>query len=264
MSTYLILNFIMTNKSPSNSWIICPKPNPQAKLRLICLPYAGGSATIYRTWPDNLPATVEVCAVELPGRGRQMKSPPITQLDTLVSELAQNLLPFLDKPFAIFGHSMGALISFELTHLLRFKYGLTPLHLFISARRAPQILPTKPPIHNLPEAEFLEELRLLNGTPKAVLENAELMQLFLPVLRADFAILETYVYTQKPPLACPITVFGGLQDREVSYGNLEAWREQAIASFSLQMIDGDHFFIHSAQNILLQSIVQQLQVRSLV
>lgn len=256
----------MTKKSPSSSWVKCFKPNPQAKLRLFCLPYAGGSAAIYRTWPDGLPGTVEVCAVELPGRGRQMKLPPIARLETLVSEIAQNLTPFLDKPFAIFGHSMGALISFELTHLLRSKYGLTPLHLFISARRAPQLLPTKPPIHNLPEAEFLEELRHLNGTPQAVLENEELMQLFLPVLRADFAVLETYVYTQKPPIDCPVTVFGGLQDREVSHSDLLGWQEQAmgyapleaIASFSLQMIDGDHFFIHSAQAVLLQSLGKKL------
>ncbi|AFZ23209.1 putative thioesterase involved in non-ribosomal peptide biosynthesis [Cylindrospermum stagnale PCC 7417] len=249
----------MTNKSPSNSWIICHKPNPQAKLRLFCLPYAGSSAAIYRSWSEGLPGTVEVCAVELPGRGRRMKLPPITRLETLVSEIAENMTPFLDKPFAIFGHSMGALISFELTHLLRSQYGLTPLHLFISARRAPQIPRTKRPIHNLPEAEFLEELRCLNGTPKAVLKNEELMQVFLPVLRADFAVLETYVYTQKPTIDCPVSVFGGLQDQEVSYDDLLGWQEQAMGtSFSLQMIEGDHFFIHSAQAVLLQSLGKKL------
>jgi medium-chain acyl-[acyl-carrier-protein] hydrolase len=203
---------------------------------------------------------VEVCAVELPGRGRQIKSPPITRLEILVSEIAQNLTPFLDKPFAIFGHSMGALISFELTRLLGSEYGLTPLHLFISARRAPQIPRIKPPLHKLPEAEFLEELRLLNGTPKAVLENEELMQLFVPMLRADFAVLETYVYTHQPPLSCPVTVFGGLQDQEVSYNDLLGWEKEAIASFSLQMMEGDHFFIHSAQAALLQSLAQKLQL----
>ncbi|MBD2385834.1 thioesterase II family protein [Cylindrospermum sp. FACHB-282] len=250
----------MTNKSPSNSWITCFQPHPQAKLRLFCLPYAGGNAMIYRTWANGLPETVEVCAVELAGRGKQIQLPPMTRLETLVSEIAANLIPFLDKPFAIFGHSMGALISFELTRLLGSKYGLSPLHLFISARRAPQIPSRKPPIYNLPEAEFLEELRLLNGTPKAVLENKELMQLFLPLLRADFAVLDTYVYSHQGTLDCPMTVFGGLQDQEVSYDELLAWKEQAIASFSLQMIEGDHFFIHSAKSVLLQSLEKQLQI----
>ncbi|BAY79149.1 thioesterase (plasmid) [Nostoc linckia NIES-25] len=156
---------------------------------------------------------------------------------------------------------MGGLVSFELTRLLRLEYNLKPFHLFISARRAPQIPPTKPPIHVLPDAELLEELRALNGTPKAVLENPELMQIFLPILRADFAVLETYTYTPQQPLDCPISIFGGWQDKEVSHEALQAWREQAM-SISLQMFDGDHFFIHSHQNSLLKLISQELGVRS--
>jgi medium-chain acyl-[acyl-carrier-protein] hydrolase len=157
---------------------------------------------------------------------------------------------------------MGGLVSFELTRLLRLKYNLQPFHLFISGRRAPQIPPTKPPIHALPDAELLEELRTLNGTPKAVLENPEMMQIFLPILRADFAIIETYTYTRQEPLHCPISIFGGWQDEEVSHEALQAWREQTTATFSLQMFDGDHFFIHSQQDSLLKLISQKLGVRS--
>ncbi|RCJ19176.1 gramicidin dehydrogenase [Nostoc sp. ATCC 43529] len=252
----------MTTTPTFNSWINCPQPNPQANLRLFCFPYAGGSSMIFRTWSNSLPRNVEVCAVEYPGRGRQMQSPPIAQLEPLVKAIASSVLPYLDKPFAFFGHSMGGLVSFELTRLLRLKYNLKPFHLFISARRAPQIPPTKPPIHVLPDPELLEELRTLNGTPKAVLENPELMQIFLPILRADFAVLETYTYTPQQPLDCPINIFGGWQDKEVNHEALQAWREQTIATFSLQMFDSDHFFIHSHQDSLLKLISQELGVRS--
>lgn len=247
-----------TNISNINSWIISLKPNPQADLRLFCFPYAGGSSFIFRSWSDFLPPSVEVCAIELPGRGRQMKLPPFDKMEPLVDAIASIIHPYLDKPFAFFGHSMGGLISFELARLLRKKSGILPVHLFISGRRAPQILRTDAPIHNLPEAEFIEELRHLNGTPPAVLENAELMQLFLPVLRADFAVLETYIYASEPPLECPITVFGGLQDSEVGRDELQAWQEQTKAIFNLHMFPGDHFFLNSVQHLLLEKLAKYL------
>jgi medium-chain acyl-[acyl-carrier-protein] hydrolase len=153
---------------------------------------------------------------------------------------------------------MGGLVSFELARLLRRDYNLIPVHLFVSARRAPHIPAPDPPIHVLPEPAFLEELRRLNGTPDAVLENAELMQLLLPALQSDFAVLETYVYAPESPLDCPITAFGGLQDREVICDYLEGWREQTNATFSLKMLPGDHFFLHSAQSLLLQSLSREL------
>ncbi|RUS95439.1 thioesterase [Trichormus variabilis SAG 1403-4b] len=214
---------------------------------------------VFRTWANDLPPTIEVCPIELPGRGRQMNLPPYTKMQPLVEEIAQNLIPYLDKPFAIFGHSMGGLVSFELTRLLHSDYNLTPLHLFISARNAPQVTPTKRPIYNLPDAEFWQEIRNFNGTPDDVMENQDIIQLFLPILRADFTVLDTYIYTNQPPLDCPISVFGGLQDKEFTDYQLEAWREQTTASFALQMLEGNHFFIRSNQNILLRSIDQKLE-----
>jgi len=186
----------------------------------------------------------------------QMRLTPFSRLQPLISTLASALLPYLDKPFAFFGHSLGGLVSFELARELRREYDLSPVHLFVSARCAPQIPSSKRAIHALPDFEFIEELRRLNGTPDSVLENAELMQLLIPILRADFAVLETYVYTQEPPLECPITVFGGLQDKEVSLQELEGWRSQTIASYNLQMFSGDHFFIQSEQPLLLETLVQ--------
>ncbi|BAZ70381.1 MAG: thioesterase II family protein [Pelatocladus maniniholoensis HA4357-MV3] len=248
----------MPNTSNLDSWFVCPKPNPEAKIRLFCFPYAGGSANIFRGWSNHLLPTVEICAIELPGRGMRIKLPSFTQLEPLVTELASVFKPNLNKPFAFFGHSMGGLVSFELARLLRKQYGVKPSHLFVSARSAPQIVDTKPPIHSLPDAEFIEELRHLNGTPEALLENDELMQLFMPILRADFAVLETYIYTQQTPLDCPITAFGGLQDQEVSYDQIKAWQEQTSASFSLHMLSGNHFFLHSCQSFLLEIIYQKI------
>lgn len=242
-----------------DTWVTCSKPNSQASLRLFCFPYAGGSSLIFRTWCDSLPANVEVCAIELPGRGTHSSSAPFRRLKPLVGAIASALVPHLDKPFALFGHSMGGLLSFEVSRLLRQETGISPVHLFVSASRAPQIPDPDPPIHTLPEPDFLNELRRYNGTPEAVLENTELMQLLIPTVRADFAVIETYVYTPAPPLDCPLTVFGGLQDWKADYKMLEPWGEQTNAAFSLKLFPGDHFFVHSAKSLLLQFLSQELE-----
>ena len=242
-----------------DSWIAFRKPNSQARLRLFCFPYAGAGASIFRTWSDGLPADVEVCPVQIPGRGTRPMEASFTQLAPLVEALAQALAPLLNKPFAFFGHSMGALVAFELARQLRRELGVQPVHLFISADRAPQLPPRERPIHVLAEEEFLVELRRLNGIPEKVLEDAELMQIMLPILRADLAVYETYMYSTEPPLDCPIATLGGLQDNRVSRGDLEAWRDQTSASFSLRMFPGDHFFWNTTQPLLLQALSQELR-----
>ncbi|MBZ8179838.1 thioesterase II family protein [Oscillatoria salina] len=247
----------MNTTSTFNNWVTCPKPNPQAKLRLFCFHYAGGSALSFRTWADRLPNYIEVCPVELPGRGIRLMEPPFTRLQPLLQALEKAILPSLNKPFAFFGHSMGAVLSFELAQLLAKNHHLSPVQLFVSGRRPPQIPDPDPPLHNLPEATFLKELRRYNGTPEEVLNNAELMELFLPTLRADFAVLETYVYTPKPRLNCPISAFGGWDDWKASASDLQAWEELTNADFSLEMFPGDHFFIYFSESSLLQSLVQK-------
>ena len=249
----------MTTTTAIESWIACRKPNPQARLRLFCFPYAGTGASIFRTWSDDLPADVEVCPIQFPGRGTRLMETPFTQLSPLIEALAQALGPLLDKPFAFFGHSLGALVGFELTRQLRRQSGVQPVRLFVSADRAPQIPHRDRPIHALPEGEFLHELRRLNGIPGKVLEDEELRQIMLPVLRADLAVYETYVYSTEPPLNCPISTFGGLQDHRVSRGDLEAWRDQTSGSFSLRMFPGDHFFLNTAQPLILQVLSQELR-----
>jgi medium-chain acyl-[acyl-carrier-protein] hydrolase len=243
----------------STRWLACPRPNPQARVRLLCFPYAGGGVSAFHTWPDKLPTTVEVYAVHLPGRGNRLKETPFTRLSPLVQTLTEVLLPHLTTPFAFFGHSMGALIGFELARQLRRQHGPSPVHLFVSGREAPQLPSPDPPIHALPEPQFVAELQRFNGTPREVLEHPELMQLLIPTLRADFAVCETYTYTSDAPIDCSISAFGGLQDHEVSREQLEAWRDQSRASFSLCMFPGDHFFLDTAEPLLLKTIAQVLQ-----
>jgi medium-chain acyl-[acyl-carrier-protein] hydrolase len=176
-----------------------------------------------------------------------------------VRALAQAIRPYLDLPYAFFGHSMGALISFQLARDLRRAQEYGPRHLFVSSNPAPQLPRHRPPIHQLPEAEFVEEIRLFQGTPEAVLQDAELRQLLLPILRADCALLETYVYTDEAPLECSISAFGGWQDAIVSHADLGAWHDQTQCSFTLRMFSGHHFYLHNVRTLLLQAISQDLQ-----
>lgn len=246
-----------TTNAGVSSWTSFRRRGPEPRLRLFCFPYAGASALIYRTWQTGLPSDVEVCPVQLPGRGARSMEPPFKQLSPLVETISRALAPLLDKPFALFGHSLGALISFELARKIRRDYGVNPVHLFVSAGRAPQIPQQGSPIHNLPRDEFLAELRRLAGTPAELLAHREFMEIVLPLLRADFSVYETYEYSSEPVLDCPISAFGGLQDRRVSNVDLEAWHVQTKASFSLQMFPGDHFFLKHP--LLLRALARELQ-----
>ena len=243
----------------ANPWVVRSKPNPSARLRLFCFPYAGGGAHVYHAWSRTLPAFVEVCGVQPPGRGSRVAERPFAEVGPLVRAAADALLPYLDIPFTFFGHSMGALIGFETAREYRRRGVPGPAQLFVSGRRAPQLPRTEPPTHELPEAEFIEELRRLNGTPQEVLDNPELMSLMIPLLRADFSVTATYEYTPEPPLDCRITAYGGLGDEEAGRAQMEPWREHTAAEFTLRMLPGDHFFLHSQQPLLLRALAQELE-----
>ena len=210
-------------------------------------------------WPPELPDNIEVCPVQLPGRGMRLSEPPFTKLETLIESLVPALRPFFDKPFAFFGHSMGSLISFELARALRLRFGMEPEGLFLAGRQSPPIPDRTTARFDLPEPEFIEQLRNLNGTPPEILEQPELMRLLVPLLRAELKLCQTYVYEPGPPLDCPISVFGGLEDGEVSYEELESWRPYTTGAFTLRMLPGDHFFIQTSQAQLLETLSQDLK-----
>jgi medium-chain acyl-[acyl-carrier-protein] hydrolase len=184
---------------------------------------------------------------------------PFTQLSQLIQAVSQALFPLLNIPFALFGHSMGALISSELARELCRQYGVNPVSVFVSSSRAPQLSRPSLVIHTLPDKEFVAELCRLNGTPSEVLENDELMEIILPVLRADFALYENYVYEPDFRLDCPISAFGGLNDRRMTRCDLEGWQDQTSVFFSLKMFPGDHFFVNTTESLLLAALAHELR-----
>jgi len=242
----------------SNPWFVISRPRPQAKLRLFCFPYSGAGANVFYQWSNILPPAIEVCAVQYPGRGTRMSEPPITRMADLVQALSPLFPAFFDKPFAFFGHSLGAVAAFELARALRRHYDALPVHLIVSGHSAPQIPDRRPPIHNLPDEAFIAELRKLNGTPEEVLQNQELVSLLLPILRADFELSETYVYQPDEPLATPLAAFGGLGDPFINREELEAWEIHTTAGFRLRMFPGDHFYLNTNRALLLQALAREL------
>jgi medium-chain acyl-[acyl-carrier-protein] hydrolase len=241
----------------TNNWLTISTTNLNPEVRLFCLPYAGGGASIFRTWREHLPGSVAVCPVNLPGRESRIRERPRTDLEGLVGEIARAMLPHLDRPFALFGHSMGAVLAFEVARRLRGEYMKSPSHLFVSGHRAPQIRGQRQS-YDLPEPEFIQVLHDLNGTVREVLKHPELLELMLPLLRADFELCETYSFTPGPPLDCPLTALGGLFDPDVTQEHLELWRAQTTGPFAARMLPGDHFFIRTEQALLLRTVANGL------
>jgi medium-chain acyl-[acyl-carrier-protein] hydrolase len=247
-----------------NMWITPPRRSCVPQIRLFCFPYAGGGASIYREWQEAFPRTIEVRAVQLPGRGNRLREEPLADINKLLDAIADGLSEHLDLPFAFFGHSMGAMLIFELARKLRHRGCRLPLHLFVSGRRAPSVsyAQTKK-LHTLPERELMDEIRLLNGTPAKVLVHKELMDFLLPAIRADFSVCENYAYSRDAPLECDISAFGGIHDGKVNHMHLEAWKKETNGSFSCWMLPGDHFFLHAEKDRLIELICRQLNYRRL-
>lgn len=233
-------------------------PKTESRIRLFCFPYAGSSAQIFRDWQRELPNEIAVSPVHLPGRGKRLQEKPYTELLALAEVLAAELAPHVDKPYALFGHSVGATIAFEVVRALRREGLPLPVHLFVSGCRAPQLSHTRRRSYDLPSADLIRRLRKLNGTPSEVLESPEIMEFYLPIIRADLQMIQTYIHSVEAPLSCPISAFGGWQDLEEPPEMISSWCEQTTSSFRRQMFDGEHFFLHSEQDHLLQAISQQL------
>jgi medium-chain acyl-[acyl-carrier-protein] hydrolase len=245
----------MNNKR--SLWFACHKRQISPKIRLFCFPYAGGGSAVYREWNKFLSPDIEIFSVLMPGREQRFSEQPFHSLEELIHSLMESIQPYLDIPFAFFGHSMGALIAFELAREIYSEWGISPVHLFVSGKSAPQTIQDQPPIYNLPRDKFLEKLQDLNGTPNEVLQNQDLIDLYETMLRADFEICDTYRYIPGPPLNCPISIFGGLQDT-VTKERLCAWRSLTTSLCAVCMYEGDHFFIYKQRENLLQVIQEEL------
>lgn len=248
----------VNNAAKSPPVVEWERPGPRARLRLFCFPYAGGGAPVFRGWGGLFPPEIHVVPVHLPGRGNRFTEAPLTRADALVEQLAEELKPYMDMPFAFFGHSMGAMLAFELTRRLHALSRPLPEILLVSGRRAPQRPSDKRPLHALPEKEFQDELRSLNGTPEEILQHPELMELFAPILRADFEVCETYAFGGCDPLDVPISAFGGLEDPDVSRDDLQAWKEHTRGTFRLRMFPGGHFFLNGARQPLVHAASEDL------
>jgi medium-chain acyl-[acyl-carrier-protein] hydrolase len=242
-------------KSP---WINVFQTSPQAKLSLICFPYAGGGANIFATWKGVLPPSIEILAVNPPGRGARMMEPALCDMDTLVAQLKSELKPFLNKPYVFFGHSLGSVVAFEMARALRAENTTLPKHLFAAGRRAPHVENDGPPIYHLPDDAFKEEIRKKKGTPEEILNNDELMSLVLPMLKADFQIADTHQYTEGEPFDFPLTYYWGNTDKPANQNNDDAWGNHTAAEYRQREFQGGHFFIHSVKDQMLESLKSDL------
>lgn len=257
------MNRPMSGFSPSarqaTAWLSCPRPDPAAKVRLFCLPYAGGGGSIYRNWPARLAGVAEVRPILLPGREARLRERPHTRMQPLVEAIVEGIAAELGGPFALFGHSMGALIAFEVARRIQRDRGLSPVCLFVSGARPPHAVWTEAPVHSLPDREFLDCLHdRYHAIPEAVRANRELAEIVLPALRADFEILETYRCEDATKLACPIVAYGGMQDDTVAGEELESWGRYTGSAFHCRMLPGDHFFLRTAEAGLLADLSQHL------
>jgi medium-chain acyl-[acyl-carrier-protein] hydrolase len=242
-----------------SSWLLRPLAGRGVRLRLFCFPYAGGGGSLYVPWAREITSVAEVWAVQPPGREGRLKEQAYTDLPQLMDATYEALQPYLDVPFALFGHSMGALLAFEFARRIRRAGGPQPLRLLVSGHRAAQLPSPHPPIAHLPDAELVTEVRQrYGGVPDEVLAHAELMALLVPCLRMDMALIERYRHADEAPLDCPVSAYGGLDDAEATEAELAAWRTQTSGAFRMERFPGTHFYVRSRRTELLLAIRRDL------
>jgi surfactin synthase thioesterase subunit len=245
--------------SAAISRYLLTRPDPTARVRLFCIPHAGAGAGAYQPWVRATTGTgVAICPVQLPGRENRFRESAFTDLESLLDELMDALRPVTEQPFALFGHSLGALVAYGLALRLHRSGGPAPVRLFVSGRIAPQLKDPRPAMYDLDAASLIERLRSMGGIPSIVLDDSQLMSLLLPALRGDLAVNETYRHTTDLRLDCPITAFGGSSDDKVSVAELGRWREQTSTDFSQHLLPGGHFFLQSNLPEIIRLILADL------
>ncbi|WP_263172732.1 thioesterase II family protein [Streptomyces sp. SCSIO ZS0520] len=224
-------------------WLRRFHPRPNAAVRLVCLPHAGGAASSYAPLSALLPPSIQALAVQYPGRQDRRHDTPLESVHELARAVFEALRPSADQgPLALFGHSMGASVGFEVARLMEDELGVVPAVLFASGRPAPS-LHRSLGIHRMDDAGIIAELQAVSGTDDRVLDNAELLRLTLPSLRSDYKAAETYRYRPGPKLGCDIVGLTGDGDNRVSIEEVAAWKEHTAGSFTLQVFPGGHFYL---------------------
>lgn len=241
-----------------NPWLPLHNPTRSAGARLFCFPYAGGSAQVFRRWAGALGPTFDVCAVQPPGRWNRFTEPLISDLPTLVRSAQDGLREYLIEPFALYGHSVGALVAFEFARQLRRERLPEPAHIFVAARRAPHISSGLPAIDRLSDDQLLQLIAgRFDALPHVILQDRDLLSVLLPILRADLKLDESYSFEPDEALACPLTVLGGTADRTTTVAMLEAWGEYARGGVTVETIEGGHFFLEDARDAVLATITRR-------
>lgn len=237
-----------------SKWFLIRKPKPDAAFRLFCFPYAGGSAASYAAWDDLLPDSIELVAIQPPGRANRMDEDLLTSVGQMAQHVAEAIPPLLDRPYMIYGHSLGSAVSFELLHALKERELPLPFKHICGARRAPQNAPRIPPIHDYPLEKFKTELRESYGTPEIVLNSAELMEIFAPILRTDFKA--AYTYLRKPAFKfdVDVAVFGGARDDKVLMEDMAGWQEHFVKPVDFKVFEGGHMFLDTNRELVVGAI----------
>jgi medium-chain acyl-[acyl-carrier-protein] hydrolase len=238
-------------------WLAHGQRSKDAQYRIFPFTCAGGGASSYKGWNELLPASVDICPIQLPGRESRASEDFVVDLHELVDGVAEAIEPFLDLPFALFGHSLGGLLAFEVARDLR-HHGSSPEALIVAGTPAPHLPRQRPPVHQLPEDELLNYLIGLNGTPEELLQQEWLLRMYLPVLRADMKALETYVYARDTPLDTPIIGLYGREDPQVSLEEVHAWATHSTRPLLTQDFAGGHFFVRESAGPLVKCIASHL------
>ena len=242
-----------------SDWLVVPRPRREAVVRLICLPHGGTAA--FWPWADRLPPEIEVGIVQLPGREARLREPAFERMDELVACAADELSPVLSSPFTLFGHSIGALLAYELALALE-RAGLPAAALIVAGQNCPiagssgssAIGQELPPAEDLTDDNLLAQLRELGGTPDGVLDDPELIALLLPAFRADAELVRSYRPSEDGQLACPVVAYGGLEDALADRAGLQRWEERTTAGCRVRMFPGEHFFIETARDLVLEAL----------